>query len=344
MTSHSPDQSGASRGQTSAADAAPKVGSSFMRRLVTFILFGLVLYGGLYAWSEQLVYQHAKRNRFFMVKTADEAPYDVVILGASHAAVFDYDNMNDRLESLAGARILNLSVVGAGVVVNRLLLDYFLASRRTQSVLYVVDSFTFTSREWNETRVQDARLLARAPFDSTLARLLISRSETRAAAWPYVTGFAKVNNADRFAPDLRDDETSRFDRTYRPVPQIDQQRLRYLYPQAALEDLPTHDRYFSAFESMLADLQSRGIRTIVVKPPLPTRVSTKLPGEAAFDARLRGIVEAHGAQLHDFSAVNNDEAMFYDTDHLNRAGVTQFFERHLAPLLRETLAPGKERR
>lgn len=344
MTSSFPNESGASRGQASATGVLPVSGWSFMRRLVTFTMVGLVLYGGLYAWSEQLVYQHAKRNRFFMVKTADEAPYDVVILGASHAAVFDYGNMNDQLEGLTGARILNLSVLGAGVVVNRLLLDYFLATRQTQVVLYVADSFTFTSREWNETRVQDAQLLARAPFDPTLVRLLLSRAETRAAAWPYLTGFAKVNNADRFAPDIRDDETSRFDRTYRPVPQIDQQRLRYLYPEAALGDLPTHDRYFSAFAAMLAELRARGILVMVVKPPLPARVSAQLPGEAAFDARLRGIVEAQGAHLHDFSAVNNDETMFYDTDHLNRTGVTQFFEHYLSPMLQEALRQRKEPR
>lgn len=316
---------------------------SFLARALTFLLIGVALYGATYAWSERLVYQHAKRNRFFMIRTAPHQSYDVVVLGASHAAVFDYDDMNARLEALTGARVLNLAVVGAGIVVNRLLLDYFLASHATRSVVYVVDSFAFTARAWNEDRLQDARLYTRAPFDLTLARLLWARPAGRTMVLPYVSGFQKINNAERFTPDVRDDELTRFDRVYRPVPQIDQQRLDYLYPAAAVADTAAHDRYFEAFETMARDLRAAGIQLLVVKPPLPERVHRALPAEAAFDDRLRALVERHGASFHDFSAVNNAPAFFYDTDHLNRVGVTSFFEKHFAPLLRGAQAPGAAR-
>ncbi len=75
----------------------------FARYAVPFVLVGLVLYAGLYAASEQLIRAHARRNRFYMVKTAPLARYDYVILGASHAAAFDYEDMNARLEAMTGS-------------------------------------------------------------------------------------------------------------------------------------------------------------------------------------------------------------------------------------------------
>ena len=38
-------------------------------------------------------------------------------------------------------------------------------------------------------------------------------------------------------------------------------------------------------------------------------------------------------EFHDFTHVGNEEKLFYDTDHLNREGVLNFFEHSLAPIL-----------
>ena len=305
----------------------------FVRAAVRFILIGLVLYAGLYAASERLVVRHATRNRFFTIKTAPYTDYDHVILGSSHAAVFDYRDMNARLEALTGTTILNLAVPGAGIAVNRLLLDYFLAEHRTASVVYVLDSFGFYSRAWNEDRLQDAGLFVRAPFDPALARLLLARPATWSAWIDYVTGFSKINNPDRFVPDLFEAEATRFDRTYRPVAQIDRQRIEYLYPgptnEAALRGSP----YLAAFEELVQFLQARDIGVIVVRPPLPTRFYDMLPNEPVFDATLETLSRRYGAAYHDFSSVNNDESLFFDSDHLNEAGVLRFFDEHLRQVL-----------
>jgi hypothetical protein len=306
-----------------------------LRRAAAFVAVGALLYLSIYAWSEWLVYQRGDRNRFFMVRTAPLAEYDHVILGASHAAVFDFDDMNRRLEQMTGTRILNLAVVGGGVAVNRLLLDYFLAAHRTGSVVYVVDSFAFYSPEWNERRLEDARLFQRAPFDPSLARLLV-RSK---APWPvtldYVSGFSKINNPDRFGVD-RPAEAARFDRRYRPVEQIDRQRIAYLYPATGEEQAQRHlQRYLAEFESLVAGVRSRGVRVILVRPPLPPRTRALMPDESAFDAALASLAGRTGAELHDLSAAIEDPAMYFDTDHLNRTGVTELFEGHLAGVLQK---------
>lgn len=296
----------------------------FLRNGLLFILIGLVVYAGLYIISEQLIYKHTVRNRFYAVKTAPFSEYDYLILGASHAAVFDYDDMNARLEEMTGAHTLNLSTLGGGITVNRLLLDYFLARHRTQSVVYFLDSFAFYSREWNEERVQDVQLLQRAPFDPALARLLIQTPATRPVALGYLLGFHKINNPDRFKSDISEEEANRFDRTYRPVKQIDQQRMDYLYPDQIDPEIFQH--YLAEFEAMMRYLREQNIHVIVIKPPIPERVYQMLPQEEQFDEAVRSVLQQYDASFYDFASVSNDEELFFNTDHLNRTGVLQFYE------------------
>lgn len=312
---------------------------AFLGRAVPFVLLGLVVYLGLYAGAEWLVHDRTVRNPFFKVHTAPRIEHDHVILGASHAAVFDYRDMNARLEEMTGAEILNLAGVGSGVTVNRLLLDYFYESgHETDAVVYVVDSFAFYSRRWNEGRLEDAELFARAPWDPTLARLLLSRPEGRPVALEYITGFAKINDSDRFEPDLFEAEGGRFERTYRPVPQIDRQRIDFLYPEEAGPEALQASPYLERFEELIRRVQTRGDRFVIVRPPLPDRIYEMIPGEEAFDSTLAAVAERHGVEVHDFTSVNDDPELFYDSDHLNRDGALRFFENHLAPLLGESRA------
>jgi hypothetical protein len=309
---------------------------TFARAATRFALVGILVYVVPYVAAEALVYRYAHRNRFFAVSSAPPGHYDFVLLGASHAAVFDYRDMNRRLEQLTGGTIMNLSVVGGGVVVNGLLFDYFLTRHRADAAIYVVDSFAFYSEEWNENRLTDRRMLARAPFDPALAGLLIRRAPP-SIALDYVTGFSKINNPDRFSPDEFADEGARFDRRYRPVAQLDEERMAYLYPKSADRGLLA--KYLGEFEALVAGARERGIAVIVIKPPIPQRIRRRLPSEQEFDAALAGVLMRHGIELHDFAGVSNEEALFYDSDHLNEAGVREFYETTLAPLLRSFVRP-----
>jgi hypothetical protein len=297
-----------------------------------FVCVGLLIYVFTYAAADWLIYRYGKENRFYVVRTAPRHDYDYLILGASHAAVFSYRDMNARLEALTQSRILNVSVVGGGITINRLLFDYFLASHHTANVVYVVDSFAFYARTWNEDRLEDVRLFNRAPFDPTLVRIMLRNPATRSAGFQYLVGFSKINNADRFEPDVNS-EQSRFERTYRPVAQIDRQRLAYLYPASGEQQRENLTRYLSEFEDLVRDAKSKGIKVIAIKPPIPERIYRLMPDEAGFDATLRGALARHGVELYDFSRAGNDDKYFFDTDHLNRGGVLNFFQMCLAPVL-----------
>ncbi|MBI4787423.1 MAG: hypothetical protein HY782_10300 [Chloroflexi bacterium] len=304
---------------------------NWQSRALVFLLVGMLIYIAVYAVADQLVYQYAKRNRFFAIKTAPYSDYTYVILGASHAAALDYEDMTVQLERMTGAKILNLSTVGGGITVNRLLLDYFLAQHRTASIVYVLDSFAFYSAQWNEERLSDTALFNRAPFDLALVPVLLQNPASRGAAFDYLIGFSKINNADRFKPDIGDDEATKFNKTYRPVKQIDDQRLKYLYPKPVEPE--TFRRYVAEFEDLLRHANQRNMRVVVVKPPVPTRFYNVLPNEAQFDETLKPLLAQYGAEFHDFSLVGNDEKFFFNTDHLNKTGVLNLFENYMKPIL-----------
>ena len=81
-------------------------------------------------------------------------------------------------------------------------------------------------------------------------------------ALDYIVGFSKINNPDRFAPDVFEAEASRFDRVYRPVPQIDRQRIAFLYPDEIDESTLLESPHLTEFEDLIRYVQARGSRFI----------------------------------------------------------------------------------
>ena len=318
---------------TATSDATVRAGAerSVARRWTLFAVLALGLYAGLYAASESLVYRFGEKNRFFAIHAAPQ-DYDLVILGASHAMPLDFADMNRRLQDATGLSILNLSMEGAGIVPNRIVFDYFSRRRRARTVLWVLDSFAFYSPKWNEERIDDARLFQRAPFDLELVRVLADHPAARPMLPGYASGFVKINNHDRFKRDISDAELTKFNRTWRAIPQIDRQRVQYLYPAAV--DPATFQRYLAEFEKLIDAARERGANVVVVKPPTPPRYRDRLPKEAEFDAAIQRLLAAKGVAFEDLSKSLAEDRFYYDTDHLNRAGATALIEGALSELIK----------
>lgn len=304
---------------------------SGLRLWPLFVLLGLVLYGALYLWAENLVHTHGERNRFFMIATTPPATVDTVILGASHAMPLGYDDFNARLENASGGSVMNLSIEGGGILPNRLVLDYFFKRHQARQVVFFLDSFAFYSSQWNEERPDNA-MFARAPLDFDLVATMAAYPWARGEILPYLSGFAKINNAERYAVDKSDAELNKFAKTYRPIPQIDQQRVAYLFPPeiSQLE----FQRYLGEFEALVEMAAGHGAAFILVKPPTPARYRDALPDEAAFDAAIAEIGARHGLTYRDFSTLLPDDENYYDTDHLNVTGVENFIDGGFAELLK----------
>ncbi len=301
-----------------------------------FVAIGLALYAGVYYAAERQMYRTGDANPFFKIATAAEEDFDWVILGASHAMPLDFEDFNAKIERATGQRILNLAAPGAGPLYNRFVLEHFLDRRHTDNVLYVLDSFAFHSSTWNEERFADAKLLRRTPFAPALAWHLTSYSLQEGvdalAVLDYVSGFSKINNRDRFQRDVWEGE-AQFDRTHRPSAAADRKRIDYLYPSPEA-DPAVFARYRDVFTSLLDTAERAGVRVVVVKMPVPARFHRLLPEEPAFDQAIGRLLLNRGIPIHDFSLAMDEPRFYFDTDHLNRAGVTAFLSDHLGPILR----------
>jgi hypothetical protein len=309
-----------------------------MKRLgksaLVFIAIGLVIYAGIYYAAERLMVQTGRSNPFFKIATAQDSTTDWVILGASHAMPLDFADFNAQMERETRLKILNLAAPGAGPLYNRFVLEHFLSVHRTRNLLYVVDSFAFYSRTWNEERFADAKLLRRTPFDPAIARRLwdYARHEgvDARAVLDYVSGFSKINNRERSQRDVWEGE-AQFERAYQPSSSAVKKRIDYLFPDktspAALS------RYLEELSSIVALARKEGVNVVVIKMPVPPQFHSQLPDEAGFDDALLRFLAARGVPFHDFSAKTSDPSLYFDTDHLSRAGLTEFFMRDLKPVL-----------
>lgn len=297
-------------------------------------MVGLILYGGVYYATDRLAYKNGRLNSFHKVKTTKQGGFDYVILGASHALPFGFEDMNATLEGLTGTRIINLAGAGNGIIPNILVFEYFLKYHQTKNVLYVLDTFALSSKKWNEERLEDVKLLQWAPFDLTLAGMLLDYSFfkgiNKKVPLDYITGFSKINNHSRLEPETFDGE-KKFGRKYRFFKPRDSQRIKYLYGSEKSESL--FGKYIVTFMDWIETLKMNNIGVIVIKTPVTDQIFEMLPDEKETDEKLEKIFADKEVPFYNFSHVNNQKKLFYDTDHLNRAGVQSFFENYLKQVL-----------
>ncbi len=304
------------------------------RSAAAFAAIGLALYAAVAYGAERLMYRHGHLNPFFKIETSREPSFDWVILGASHAMVFDFSDFNAQMQQRTGLRIINLASPGTGPLYNRFVLEHFLQRAKARNVLYVLDSFALYSRAWNEDRFTDAKLLRGTPYDPEIMRLLWHYSRDSGvdirASLDYATLFSKINNRDRFKQDVWEGEPQ-FDRVYRSSASAIKSRIGYLYPDGA--SAVALARYLSAFEALMEIAQQNIPGSLVIKTPVPAAFRAQLPGEAAFDEAVSELLARRGITFRDFSATMPDARFYFDTDHLNRAGAEEFLAAYLKDCL-----------
>ena len=301
---------------------------------VIFIAIGLLIYAGLYVVAEQLLYRNGHSNPFFKIAVATNKDIDWVILGASHAMPLDFSDVNNQMQDQTGLKIINLASAGTGPLYNRFVLEAFVKGHSVKNVLYVADSFAFYSRAWNEDRFSDSKMLRAMPLSRNATELLWHYCKDDdvdpRSLLDYLTGFSKINNRDRFQKDVWEGERQ-FDRVYHSSASAIKARVSYLFPGADREAALA--RYIAQFGKLLDTASKQNIRVVVIKMPVPAAFRSALPNEQAFDEALRGALAGRGIDLQDFSGELDEPRFYFDTDHLNRAGVSALIARYLKALL-----------
>ncbi len=304
------------------------------RIAVAFVGLFLVLYALAVAVAEQTVARGDVKTAFQKLLSVRGEQVDWLVLGTSHALPLAYGDVPKRLLQDTDQSMTVLAEIGAGPLYNRFVFQQALLDIAPENLLYVVDSFAFNAADWNEDRVSDRALLRQTPLRLSTARLMASlvahQGVDPRGLLDYLSGFSKLNPPNRFAQDgWRGAEN--FDRKFRPSRYAVKSRIDYLYPDRSTPDESA--RYLDLLVELFGEAEAAGVRVTIVKLPVPEAFRKALPDEAGFDKALRARLAPLGIPLHDMSAIMDDPALYFDTDHLNRVGVDRLYQDHLLELL-----------
>ena len=301
-------------------------------RLAVFLAVAALIYVGLFLWSDRVLERRSDRNPFFRILQADQHT-DWIVLGASHAMPLGFAGVPDMVRDVIGVDTLTLAVAGGGPAISRLVAERYFADRDADGVLVVLDTFTFLDPRWNAARLADADILPKIPGDMRTVRALaqaIPRGLPVGTVLAYAAGFARINDRTRFEQDRWDAE-ARFDSAPRPSDAADAARISYLYP--APPSLETVERAFSDIEAMIRLARAHGARIILVYPPVPDRFRSRMPDLSTIETRLAAQAGRLGVPVVDHRSLIPDPRLYFDTDHLNRAGVELWLVNGLGNIL-----------
>jgi len=301
-------------------------------RLAVFVLLAVLIYLGLFVWSNHILEPRSDRNPFFRITQA-KPHTDWIVLGASHALPLGFEGVPTMVRDVSGADTLTLAVAGGGPAVSRLVAERYFADHDADGVLVVLDVFAFLDPRWNEARLADADILPKIPADLQTLRVFIraiSRGLPARTVLAYATGFSRINDQSRFETDRWDAE-ARFDSAPRPSDAADAARISYLFPDIPSE--ATVERAFADIEAMVRLARSHGTRIVLVYPPLPERFRTRMPDLSDIETRLAAEAGRLGVSLIDHRTLIPESRYYFDTDHLNRAGVELWLVNGLSSIL-----------
>ena len=92
-------------------------------------------------------------------------------------------------------------------------------------------------------------------------------------------------------------------------------------------------KYLDDFAALMEIAGQHDMRIVAVKLPMLTQFRNQLPHEAAFNEGLMRVLADRAVPFCDFSTELDNPNFYFDTDHLNRSGLTELFQRRLKPLL-----------
>jgi len=280
---------------------------------------GLVILAGVDLGHE---YQPWETDSLLEIIPRNES-FDLVILGSSRAYTLSrFKDNHLALERALGMRVLNLALpTGGGPRPARLFFEHFLArGNQTKTVLYCIAPFVFFDDGPND----EHKFVYYEPLrPSFLLRLL-------ADGYPWRRIFVYIRTKFSWAALTQPPEP--LIRQTAALAAIDSERVKMriktLYPKGLREDFFT--RYAPELRRVLEDCRNHGCRAHLVIAP--TLLGPE-PGAARITAYIASLQAEFGCTFDDFSQAMPDPAFFYNLDHMNTAGVEQFAQKLLKPVL-----------
>jgi hypothetical protein len=163
-----------------------------------------------------------------------------------------------------------------------------------------------------------------------MAGMVMQQGVDPRAMADYLTAFSKLNQPTRFETDQLQGAAI-FGREARPSRHAVKSRVEYLYPEGP--GTQASAPALEAFTQLIDEMREAGAEFTVLRLPLPEHFRAALPDDTALFAALEDIMSARDVRYFDLSEALNDPALYFDTDHLNRAGVEALWRDHLQGII-----------
>lgn len=254
---------------------------------------------------------------------SENARFDFLMLGTSHAEKFSLWHNHERVERMLGKKIMNLSEGGGGGgLVNQFIyFQYFLQKgNKAAALVYFIDPFVF----YNDDLDFNPYVYEKEPFYWDFLWLALKNGIPEASLWNYFRSKIKP-----FWWQLRPEtETGKSDFLERADTSILKTRLAVIYSNGM--DEKVRERKLETFFQIVGTAEAQNIRVFFVIPP--TLLGT-LPGTDKLTELLKKLKSEGRADFLDARNALTDPTLYYDHDHLNTAGITAFTEQYLKPFL-----------
>jgi hypothetical protein len=253
-----------------------------------------------------------------------ESRYDVIVLGSSHA----YRGYDPRIFAEYGINMFNLGTSGQTMVNS-----YFVARNhisKSSCKLIVLD--VFDGALMNDEMESSADLIQNIDDDETALQLSLHMKDPRAINMFFVR---QLNKGKK--PYYTD--TMYTGNGFSQNDQIVTGKLNYsFYEKKEISAVQLH-----YLEKLLTCFEELNLPCVLVNGPFPD--AWDLAGHNKFDVDIEKMAALHHVLYLDFGTMKlNRYKYFYDSHHLNQAGVNVFNHALLKKLKKLVLKAGKEQK
>jgi len=249
--------------------------------------------------------------------------FDLLIMGTSRARGLSRGKSHAFLERVLRKRVINIARGGGGgIVPESLYFEWFVTRGNSADVIiYAIDPFVFFSDLWNRKRF----FATDEPLDFGFLCLMVKKHISTTVVWNYILS--------KFTVDWLLDRPQNFEKKQKKLnrndPEAVHKRIQSLYLEGVKE--VTFRRYSKAFETLVQQMSRHANRVVLLF--IPTLLGHE-PGQDKVAELCRKLTEKYrNVEFYDMASAMQFPLFFYNHDHMNNQGVSQFVLKYLKPIL-----------
>lgn len=270
---------------------------------------------------------HLKENygqsESVLITMPENQNFGLLVMGSSHGRMFSRHEMHDSLEQIIQLHVCNISKWSAGVVPEKVFLDYFYSrGNHAETAVYFIDPFALYSPDWNE----NLYVLNDEPFRYGFAWHVVTGPFNGDVSYNYVKS--------KFTDEWKNTEANTLPDISGKLDSISHEAIRmqlaaWFRSGVKQENL---DRYFEHFCKIIGELKDAGVKKIIVI--IPPSLMGHFEGIDPLSEKMKVFRHDSSVFFRNYNDWSKDPALFYDHSHLNATGAVKFMKEVLKDLIR----------